>query len=111
MAQPLLSGGSLIRLSVVIAAYNEERTLESVVGRIRAMPLDVEIIAVNDGSGDRTGQVLFIDGEATGAGRRQAAGPAFHMSTAQRHSPSGSRRQTVTARPSVVVGVPSGRSS
>src|SRR6266571_4326772 len=30
------------------------------------------------------------------------------MSTAQRHSPSGSRRQIVTARPLVVVGVPSG---
>src|SRR5712692_10615023 len=34
--------------------------------------------------------------------------PAFHISTAQRHSPSKSRRQIVTARPSVVEGAPSG---
>ena len=45
-------------LSVIIAAYNEERTLESTVDRVRAIPLEVEIIAVNDGSGDRTGEVL-----------------------------------------------------
>lgn len=37
-------------------------------------------------------------------------GPAFQMSTAQLHSPSGSRRQMVTPRPGIVVGVPSGPS-
>ena len=58
MAHRPVSGDGQLRLSVVIAAYNEERTLESVVDRVRAMPLDVEIIAVNDGSADRTGQVL-----------------------------------------------------
>ena len=46
------------RLSVIIAAYNEEQTLASVVDRVRAIPLEVEIIAVNDGSADRTGEVL-----------------------------------------------------
>jgi hypothetical protein len=58
MANRPVPGDGQHRLSVVIAAYNEERTLESVVDRVRAMPLDVEIIAVNDGSADRTGQVL-----------------------------------------------------
>lgn len=33
---------------------------------------------------------------------------AFQMSTAQRQSPSDSRRQIVTARPSIVNGLPSG---
>ena len=47
-----------LRLSVVIAAYNEEGTLESVVDRVRQIPLDVEIIAVNDGSSDGTGAAL-----------------------------------------------------
>ncbi len=47
-----------LRLSVIIAAYNEELTLESVVDRVRAIPLDVEIIAINDGSADRTGATL-----------------------------------------------------
>jgi glycosyltransferase involved in cell wall biosynthesis len=48
-----------IRLSVLITAYNEERTLAAVVERVRRVPLDIEIIAVNDGSSDRTG--TFID--------------------------------------------------
>jgi glycosyltransferase involved in cell wall biosynthesis len=47
-----------IRLSVLIAAYNEERTIFAVVDRVRAVPLDIEIVAVNDGSSDRTGAVI-----------------------------------------------------
>ena len=47
-----------IRLSVLIAAYNEERTFAAAVERVRAVPLDIEIIAVNDGSSDRTGAVV-----------------------------------------------------
>jgi glycosyltransferase involved in cell wall biosynthesis len=47
-----------LRLSVVIAAYNEERTIEAIVDRVRAVPLDVEIVAVNDASRDGTGAIL-----------------------------------------------------
>jgi glycosyltransferase involved in cell wall biosynthesis len=47
-----------IRVSVIIAAYNEERTIATVVDRIRAVPLDIEIIAVNDGSSDGTGAAI-----------------------------------------------------
>lgn len=47
-----------LRLSVIIAAYNEEGTIEQVVDRVRAVPLDLEIIAVDDGSSDSTGAVI-----------------------------------------------------
>ena len=47
-----------LKLSVVIAAYNEEATIETIVDRVRAVPLDIEIVAVNDASRDRTGEVL-----------------------------------------------------
>ena len=47
-----------LRVSVLIAAYNEAKTIESVVTRVRAVPLDLEIIAVNDGSSDGTGAVI-----------------------------------------------------
>ncbi|HEU5169572.1 MAG TPA: glycosyltransferase family 2 protein [Gemmatimonadales bacterium] len=47
-----------LRLSVVIPAYNEVRTIAAVVERVRAVPLDLEVIAVNDASGDGTGAVL-----------------------------------------------------
>jgi glycosyltransferase involved in cell wall biosynthesis len=50
--------GDPIRLSVIIAAFNEERTIATVVDRLRAVPLDLEIIAVNDGSSDGTGVVI-----------------------------------------------------
>ncbi len=46
------------RVSVVIPAYNEVRTIETVVARVRAVPLDLELIAVNDASSDGTGAVL-----------------------------------------------------
>jgi glycosyltransferase involved in cell wall biosynthesis len=47
-----------MRISIIIAAYNEERTIATVVDRLRAAPLDLEIIAVNDGSSDGTGAVI-----------------------------------------------------
>jgi glycosyltransferase involved in cell wall biosynthesis len=46
------------RLSVIIAAYNEERTIAAVVDRVREVPLPIEIVAVNDGSADGTGEVI-----------------------------------------------------
>jgi glycosyltransferase involved in cell wall biosynthesis len=47
-----------LRLSVIVAAYNEERTFAEVVERVRAVPLDLEIVAVDDGSSDATGAVI-----------------------------------------------------
>jgi glycosyltransferase involved in cell wall biosynthesis len=47
-----------IRLSVIIAAYNEAGTIASVVERVRQVPLKIEIVAVNDGSSDGTGAVI-----------------------------------------------------
>jgi hypothetical protein len=53
-------------------------------------------------------QLLFlIEGEKLHEVAHQAAGGLFQISTAQRHSPSGSLRQIVTARPAVVEGLPS----
>ena len=46
-------------LSVIIPAYNEEDTVSTVIRRVRdAVPLEMEIIVVNDGSTDRTGQIV-----------------------------------------------------
>ncbi|HEX2206174.1 MAG TPA: glycosyltransferase family 2 protein [Longimicrobium sp.] len=46
--------GAGIRLSVVMPVYNEEETVADSVRRVRAVPLDVEIICVDDGSRDGT---------------------------------------------------------
>lgn len=45
-------------LSVVIPVYNEEATVEEVVRRVRATPFRVEVIVIDDGSTDGTGEVL-----------------------------------------------------
>ena len=45
-------------LSIVVPAYNEERTIASVVNRLLQLPLPVEIIVVDDGSRDGTPSAL-----------------------------------------------------
>jgi glycosyltransferase involved in cell wall biosynthesis len=45
-------------LSVVIPVYNEARTIEHILERVRATELPVEIILVDDGSTDGTREVL-----------------------------------------------------
>jgi glycosyltransferase involved in cell wall biosynthesis len=47
-----------VRLSVLIPVYNEEQTVEEVVRRVRAAPLPKEIILIDDGSTDRSRQIL-----------------------------------------------------
>ncbi|HVC65423.1 MAG TPA: glycosyltransferase family 2 protein [Candidatus Dormibacteraeota bacterium] len=48
----------LPRLSVIVPVYNEERTLADIVAALHAVPLPMEIIAVNDASTDRSAVVL-----------------------------------------------------
>jgi glycosyltransferase involved in cell wall biosynthesis len=47
-----------VKLSVLIPVYNEERTLEEVVRRVRSIELGKEIIMVDDGSKDRSREIL-----------------------------------------------------
>ncbi len=47
-----------IKLSIIVPVYNEERTIRAVIERLLAVPLEKEIIVVNDGSGDGTAEIL-----------------------------------------------------
>jgi glycosyltransferase involved in cell wall biosynthesis len=47
-----------LTLSVIVPAYNEEGTVEQIVGRLHELKLRLEVIAVNDASQDGTGVVL-----------------------------------------------------
>jgi glycosyltransferase involved in cell wall biosynthesis len=47
-----------LRLSVLIPVYNEATTIEHVVDRVRQIPAPTEIIAIDDASGDGSGDVL-----------------------------------------------------
>jgi glycosyltransferase involved in cell wall biosynthesis len=58
------------RLSIVIPAYNEEKTLETVLNAIQAKNPDVyEIIVVDDGSGDHTAEIAAAWCQGHPAGR------------------------------------------
>ncbi|KPK77624.1 MAG: glycosyl transferase [Gemmatimonas sp. SM23_52] len=47
-----------MKLSVLIPVYNEHETIEQVIRRVRAVPLDTEIVVVDDCSVDGTRDVL-----------------------------------------------------
>lgn len=57
------TGGT--RVSVVMPIYNEEGTLETIVRRVKDVAPEVELVAVDDGSRDASGEIL---------GRLQAQG-------------------------------------
>ncbi len=45
-------------LSVVMPAYNEEATIEEIIRRVLAVPIRTQLIVVDDGSKDRTREIL-----------------------------------------------------
>lgn len=60
-----------MKLSVVVPAYNEVRTIREILKRIQAVPLDKEILVVEDGSTDGTREFLRgLAAEAAASGRQ-----------------------------------------
>jgi len=47
-----------MKLSIIIPVYNEENTVKQILDRCRALPLDKEIVVVDDGSADGTRDIL-----------------------------------------------------
>ncbi|MCM8764573.1 MAG: glycosyltransferase family 2 protein [Candidatus Omnitrophica bacterium] len=47
-----------MKLSIIIPVYNEVATIEAVVDRVLAVPIEKEIVVVDDGSTDGTTEVL-----------------------------------------------------
>jgi len=43
-----------MKLSVIIPAYNEKETIREIVARVQAVPIEKEIVIVDDGSTDGT---------------------------------------------------------
>lgn len=51
----------MIKVSIIVPAYNEEKTIAQVLEKVRAQKvdgIDFEVVVVNDGSGDGTRQIL-----------------------------------------------------
>jgi len=52
------SGGGSRQLTVVMPIYNERATIEEVVSLVNAVPLKIELVAVDDGSTDGSREIL-----------------------------------------------------
>jgi dolichol-phosphate mannosyltransferase len=47
-----------LKLSVIIPCYNEEETIETLLEKVRRVPVEKEIIVVDDGSTDRSPDII-----------------------------------------------------
>jgi dolichol-phosphate mannosyltransferase len=47
-----------VKLSVLMPAFNEAKTIQDVVARVQAVPLNLEIVLVNDASSDGTAGIV-----------------------------------------------------
>ncbi|MHC4479533.1 MAG: glycosyltransferase family 2 protein [Planctomycetota bacterium] len=77
-----------MRLSVVMAVYNEAATIEQIVARVQDVALEKEIIIVDDGSSDGTQQKLAAIGQSPDVRvlyhqRNQGKGAALRTGFAQ----------------------------
>lgn len=74
-------------LSVIVPVYNESRTIREILEKIRAVPVDKEIIVVDDGSSDGTAQALnsisFAGLKVIHHGTNRGKGAAFLTGLAQ----------------------------
>ena len=60
-------------LSVLMPALNEERTLSTVLDAVLESPVDLEVILVDDGSTDRTWELMSARADVRPAGARLPA--------------------------------------
>jgi cellulose synthase/poly-beta-1,6-N-acetylglucosamine synthase-like glycosyltransferase len=103
-----------MKLSIVMPVYNEEKTLAEIVRRVLATPYEKELILVDDGSRDRSREImsalaraprdpLLVPREGTRAGPalctgfRQTTGDAVLIGTPTSVRPTGLRHAAPTA--------------
>lgn len=58
-----MSAGERPEVSVIVPALNEEATIKEVIDRLLALPLRVQVIAIDNGSTDQTHAVLTAYGD------------------------------------------------
>jgi dolichol-phosphate mannosyltransferase len=80
---------SLPEISVLVPAYDEERTIGEVLRRLRDLPTPHEVIVVDDGSTDRTAEIASRSAEARliRHDRNRGKGAAFTTALREARAP------------------------
>ena len=76
-------------LSVLMAALNEEKTIATIIPSILGVPIDLELVMVDDGSDDRTWSLMqrHVDGHRVRAYRHEISqGKGTAIRTALKHA-------------------------
>jgi glycosyltransferase involved in cell wall biosynthesis len=66
-----------VRVSFIVPAYDEERTIGEVLDRIAALRLDSQVVVVDDGSTDRTAEIAESRGATVVRQRNRGKGAAI----------------------------------
>ena len=82
-------GGGVMDLSVIIPAYNRERTVGATIESVLACGADAEIVVVDDSSTDRTAEVAGGYGGRVKVVGRPNGGPAAARNTGLEHATGG----------------------
>ncbi|HZQ80529.1 MAG TPA: glycosyltransferase family 2 protein [Gaiellaceae bacterium] len=76
-----------MRVSFLVPVYNEERTVATVIERVRALPLEKQIVVVDDGSTDQTPEILAgLAGDDLVVVRQENRGKGAALRTAIPHA-------------------------
>jgi len=76
-----------VRVSFLVPVYNEERTVATVIERVRALPLEKQIVVVDDGSTDQTPEILAgLAGDDLVVVRQENRGKGAALRTAIPHA-------------------------
>ena len=79
-ARPVMPAGGRPHLSIVIPVYNERATIEEILWRVQSLPVEKELVIVDDSSTDGTRDILQMIADSVARGLPFVALPGIRRS-------------------------------